>query len=81
MATANYHSHPYVLQLNQWHLELAMLRDLVGHILSEVDGPYWIGSSAHIAQDRFNHLVETCPFPQEDFINLDSHLHQVQVQT
>ena len=37
MATADYHAHPYVRQLNEWHLELAMLRDLVDHILGEVE--------------------------------------------
>lgn len=49
MATPDYHAHPYVRQLNEWHLELAMLRDLVDHILGEVEGPDWMTSSAHIA--------------------------------
>lgn len=66
MATADYHSHPYVCHLNAWHLELAMLRDLIDHILREVDGPDWVGSASHIALERFSHLVETCPFPQEN---------------
>lgn len=68
MATANYHSHPYVTQLNDWHLELAMLRDLVSHIFDEIDGPEWQTSSAHIARDRFDYLVETFPFPQHDLL-------------
>mgnify|MGYP000874382982 FL=1 len=73
MATADYHAHPYVRQLNEWHLELAMLRDLVDHILTEIEGPDWMTSSAHIAQDRFAHLVETCPFPKEDHIHVEQH--------
>lgn len=56
----------YDRQFNDWHLELAMLRDMVNHLLSEVDGPDWLTSSAHIAQDRFSHLVETCPFPSKE---------------
>lgn len=63
MATVDYHSHPYIRQLNDWHLELAMLRDLVGHILDEAEGPEWLGAAGHIAQARFSHLVESMPFP------------------
>ena len=65
MASADYHSDPYIRQLNEWHLELAMLRDLVDHILTELEGPDWMTSSAHIAQVRFNHLVESIPFPPD----------------
>lgn len=49
-------------QLNEWHLELSMLRDLVGHLLSEVEGPEWLTSASHIAQARFDDLVESFPF-------------------
>lgn len=63
MATVDYHSHPYVQQLNAWHSEFAMLRDLIHHLLSQADGPDWLTSSAHIAQSRFLQLVETFPFP------------------
>lgn len=70
MATADYHSDQYVRQLNEWHLELAMLRDLVDHILGEVEGPDWMTSSAHIAQDRFAHLVETFPFPDQSHLEV-----------
>jgi len=65
MASADYHSDPYIRQLNDWHLELAMLRDLVDHILTELEGPDWMTSSAHIAQVRFTHLVESFPFPPD----------------
>lgn len=65
MASADYHSDPYIRQLNEWHLELAMLRDLVDHILTELEGPDWMTSSAHIAQVRFKHLVDSIPFPPD----------------
>lgn len=54
----------YGRALNEWHLELAILRDVVDHILDQLDGPDWVTSSAHLAQRQFSHLVETCPFPQ-----------------
>lgn len=53
----------YDRQLNDWHNELAMLRDLIHHILAEVEGPDWLTSASHIAQVQLAHLVETCPFP------------------
>lgn len=49
--------------LNDWHLELAMLRDLVNELLWHMDGEEWMKSAGHIAGHRFSHLVETCPFP------------------
>jgi hypothetical protein len=52
----------YMDELGQWHLELAILRNLVNHILLELDGPDWMTSAAHIAEARFSHLIETCPF-------------------
>lgn len=65
-----YHSHPYIRQLNDWHLELAMLRDLVDHILTEVDGPDWMTSSAHIVQARFAHLLDSFPFPDQTLLEV-----------
>lgn len=53
----------YNRELNAWHLELAMLGDLIDHILAEVEGPDWLTSSAHVAQVQLAHLVKTCPFP------------------
>lgn len=53
----------YDRQLNEWHLELAMLRDLVNELLSQMDGDEWMKSAGHIAGSRFSHLVESCPFP------------------
>lgn len=70
MATTDYHSHPYVRQINEYQLELAMLRDAVEHILGELDGPEWMTSTAHILQGRFSHLVESFPFPSPEQIAL-----------
>lgn len=69
MANADYHSHPYVRQLNDWHLELSMLRDLLDHILTSVDGPEWLTSGAHISSDRLAHLVESFPFPPDSLFS------------
>lgn len=68
MATIDYHSHPYIRQINEYQTELAMLRDAVDHILDELEGPKWMTSTAHILQGRFSHLVESFPFPSEDQI-------------
>ena len=62
MADSDYPT-PYLDHLNHWHLELAMVRDLVQHILEEADGPEWLTSAAHIASSRFSHLVDSFPFP------------------
>lgn len=63
MAELDYPPETYDSELNRWHLELAMLHDLVAHIFDEMDGPEWATSAAHIAEQRFHHLVESCPFP------------------
>ena len=65
MASVDYHSDSFVRQLNDYQLELAMLRDGIEHIFQEMDGPDWMLSSAHIFGERFLHLVETFPFPPE----------------
>lgn len=53
----------YDRALNEWHLELAMLRDLVNELLWQMEGEEWMKSASHIAGNRFSQLVETCPFP------------------
>lgn len=69
MASVDYHSDLYVGKLNAFQLELSMLRDGIEHLfieLQDMDAPDWMLSSAHIFGDRFTHLVETFPFPQEE---------------
>ena len=51
----------YRRSLDGWHLQLAMLRDLVDHILTELDGPEWMTSAAGSCQHRFLELIETMP--------------------
>lgn len=55
----------YLRTLNAWHLELSILRDMIAHVLDEsvTQDEAGLSACAHIAKDRFEHLVETCPFP------------------
>jgi hypothetical protein len=55
----------YIDRLNSWHLQLAGVRDVVSHVFDELDrdAPEWMHATALLAQDRFSHLVESCPFP------------------
>lgn len=72
MATYANRDHLYLRQLDAWHLELAILRNVVDHILVELDGPDWMTSAAHIARDRFSHLIETFPFPTNEPVTAGS---------
>lgn len=55
----------YSDKLNVWHLQLAALMDIVGHVFDEMeDVPDWMSSTAMMCQERFLHLVESCPFPK-----------------
>lgn len=55
----------YHRTLDSWHLELSILRDLVVHVLDEVDtrDEPGLAACAYFAKDRFEHLVESFPFP------------------
>jgi len=53
----------YLRNLNQWHIELAMLNDLVQHILGEIEGEDWMTSGASICGQKLAALVESLPFP------------------
>ena len=55
----------YIESLNEWHLKLAAVRDVVGHVFDELDrdSPDWMHATASICQEKLNELVETCPFP------------------
>lgn len=71
MATSDYHSHPYVRALNDWHLQLGIVGDALKFSISQLeDAPEGLYSVLGILEDRLIHLVETCPFPQEDQISL-----------
>lgn len=50
-------------QLNQHQLELAMISDVLAHIVGELDGPEWMVAAGRMCQDRLSHLVESMPFP------------------
>lgn len=59
----------YTDDLNAWHLQLAMLMDIIGHVFDELeDVPDWMISTSALCKERLLHLVETCPFPKADQI-------------
>lgn len=60
----------YLRNLNQWHLELAMLNDLVQHILGEIEGEDWMTSGAYLCRQKFAALVESCPFPDQSHLEV-----------
>lgn len=72
MATSVNRDPSYLRQLDAWHLELAIVRNVVDHILAELDGPDWMTSAAHVARDRFAHLIETFPFPTNESVTAGS---------
>jgi hypothetical protein len=67
MATANYHSEPYVRALNEWHLQLAIAEEAIRYAVNQLhDVPEGLLNTFGILDDRLLHLVETCPFPPRD---------------
>lgn len=69
MATADYHAHPYIRGLNDWHLQLGIAADALKFSVDQLeDIPEGLLNVLGILSDRVTHLVETCPFPQEDQI-------------
>ncbi len=53
----------YLELVNAWHLELAIVEEVISHVLAEADGPGWVGSTGHVAALRLRDLVEGFPFP------------------
>lgn len=53
----------YLEAVNAWHLELAIVEEVVSHLLGQVDGPDWVTSAGHVACLRLRDLVEGFPFP------------------
>lgn len=69
MATVDYHAHPYVRQLNDWHLQLGIVGDALKYSIDQIeDVPEGLLSTLGILEERLLHLVESCPFPKEDQI-------------
>lgn len=69
MATLDYHAHPYVRGLNDWHLQLGIAADALKFSVDQLeDIPEGLLNVLGILSDRVSHLVETCPFPKEDQI-------------
>lgn len=50
-------------QLNEHQLQLAMISDVLSHVVGELDGPDWMTAAVRMCHDRLSHLVESVPFP------------------
>jgi hypothetical protein len=50
-------------RLNTWHLELAILADAIGYVLTGIEEPEGLSATAYVLRTRFDALVESCPFP------------------
>ncbi|MFP5403618.1 MAG: hypothetical protein ACLGG2_02895 [Gammaproteobacteria bacterium] len=50
-------------RLNAWHLELAILADAIGHVLTGIEEPEGLSATAYVLRARLADLVESCPFP------------------
>lgn len=53
----------YRRQVDAFHLELSMLRDAIGHMLTDLEGPEWQTSTAYILAGRLDAMVEGFPHP------------------
>ena len=50
-------------RLNTWHLELAILADAIGHVLTGIEEPEGLSATAYVLRSRLAELVDSCPFP------------------
>ncbi len=50
-------------RLNAWHLELAILADAIGHVLTGIEEPEGLSATAYVLRQRLAELVESCPLP------------------
>lgn len=50
-------------RLNTWHLELAIVADAIGHVLTDIEDPEGLSAVAYVLRQRLADLVESCPFP------------------
>lgn len=51
-------------RLNTWHLELAILADAIGHVLTGIEEPDGLSATAYVLRTRLGELVASCPFPE-----------------
>lgn len=56
-------SETYFDKLNRWHLDLAILQSAVDHLVSSLEESEGVHSTARVLSDRFDQLVQSCPFP------------------
>lgn len=50
-------------RLNTWHLELAILADAIGHVLTGIEEPEGLSATAYVLRSHLGELVASCPFP------------------
>jgi hypothetical protein len=56
----------YAQRLNAWHLELSILADAIGYLLTNLDGESdGVCATAHVLGSRLAAAVESCPFPHD----------------
>lgn len=75
MAGLNYHAHPYIRQLNDYHAQLLSCSQLSAHLLDEqVDSNVeeWQKAGCWLMRDMLLHLAENLPFPPEEAMKLDA---------
>jgi hypothetical protein len=56
----------HATQLNDWHLQLAILADAIDYVLQGIEEPQGLSATAHVLKNRLQALVESCPFPAGD---------------
>jgi len=52
--------------LNTWHLDLAIVSDAIGHLLTGIEEPEGLSATAYVLRTRLESLVESCPFPDRE---------------
>jgi ABC-type molybdenum transport system ATPase subunit/photorepair protein PhrA len=71
MADFDYHAHPYIQSLNEWHSQICLAADALKFLTHHADDvPDSFQNVLFILSDRVFHLVETLPFPNEEQIRL-----------
>ena len=63
MAGSDYLRKTEIDALDAWHLELAIVQDVVSHLLGHIEGPEWMSSAGYLATRRLAELVEGFPLP------------------
>lgn len=63
MAVAEYVRKTEIDALDAWHLELAIVQEVVVHLLGQIEGPEWMSAAGYLVSRRLAELVEGFPLP------------------